>query len=149
VHDVPRILLVDDEYLIALELDTELRAAGYRVIGPSPEHRCSIGAVEDGAARRRHPRCQPRWRTHHSGRKSAPEDVRAIYSRQRLRCLRPPRRASPAECYQCRKNLEARISPQGPPRRAGGCMSLSFWRWLRSQTTRAAGSSIHPSAGSH
>ncbi|WP_441260666.1 response regulator [Bradyrhizobium sp. 521_C7_N1_3] len=34
VDDAPRILVVEDEYLIALELDTELRAAGYRVIGP-------------------------------------------------------------------------------------------------------------------
>lgn len=34
VQDAPRILVVEDEYLIALELDTELRTAGYRVIGP-------------------------------------------------------------------------------------------------------------------
>ncbi|MBB4261435.1 MULTISPECIES: response regulator [unclassified Bradyrhizobium] len=27
-------MVVEDEYLIALELDTELRTAGYRVIGP-------------------------------------------------------------------------------------------------------------------
>ena len=37
MHDAPRILVVEDEYLIALELDTELRTAGYRVIGPVPD----------------------------------------------------------------------------------------------------------------
>ncbi|SFK00790.1 response regulator [Bradyrhizobium sp. Gha] len=37
MDDAPRILVVEDEYLIALELDTELRAAGYRVIGPVPD----------------------------------------------------------------------------------------------------------------
>nr|WP_276573867.1 response regulator [Bradyrhizobium sp. IC3195] len=37
VHDAPRILVVEDEYLIALELDTQLRVAGYRVIGPVPD----------------------------------------------------------------------------------------------------------------
>ncbi|WP_453944488.1 response regulator [Bradyrhizobium sp. USDA 372] len=30
-------MVVEDEYLIALELDTQLRAAGYRVIGPVPD----------------------------------------------------------------------------------------------------------------
>ncbi len=34
MHDAPRILVVEDEYLIALELDDQLKAAGYRVIGP-------------------------------------------------------------------------------------------------------------------
>lgn len=34
MRDAPRILVVEDEYLIALELDAALRAAGYRVIGP-------------------------------------------------------------------------------------------------------------------
>ncbi|MHC4046743.1 response regulator [Bradyrhizobium sp. 23AC] len=37
MDDAPRILVVEDEYLIALELDTELRAAGYRVMGPVPD----------------------------------------------------------------------------------------------------------------
>lgn len=37
MHDAPRILVVEDEYLIALELDTQLRTAGYRVIGPVPD----------------------------------------------------------------------------------------------------------------
>lgn len=37
MHDSPRILIVEDEYLIALELDTELTTAGYRVIGPVPD----------------------------------------------------------------------------------------------------------------
>ncbi|MCA1470035.1 response regulator [Bradyrhizobium sp. IC3195] len=30
-------MVVEDEYLIALELDTQLRVAGYRVIGPVPD----------------------------------------------------------------------------------------------------------------
>ncbi|MCA1362096.1 response regulator [Bradyrhizobium sp. IC3069] len=30
-------MVVEDEYLIALELDTQLRAAGYQVIGPVPD----------------------------------------------------------------------------------------------------------------
>lgn len=37
VHDAPQILVVEDEYLIALELDSQLKAAGYRVIGPVPD----------------------------------------------------------------------------------------------------------------
>ncbi|WP_245283344.1 hypothetical protein [Bradyrhizobium sp. WSM2793] len=37
MDNAPRILVVEDEYLIALELDTELKAAGYRVIGPVPD----------------------------------------------------------------------------------------------------------------
>ena len=37
MHDAPRILVVEDEYLIALDLDAALRTAGYRVIGPAPE----------------------------------------------------------------------------------------------------------------
>ncbi|WP_018321050.1 response regulator [Bradyrhizobium sp. WSM2793] len=30
-------MVVEDEYLIALELDTQLRTGGYRVIGPVPD----------------------------------------------------------------------------------------------------------------
>lgn len=37
MQDTPRILVVEDEYLIAMELDGTLRAAGYRVIGPAPD----------------------------------------------------------------------------------------------------------------
>ncbi len=37
MHDAPRILVVEDEYLIALDLDAALRAAGYRVIGPASD----------------------------------------------------------------------------------------------------------------
>jgi DNA-binding response OmpR family regulator len=37
VHETPRILIVEDEYLIAMELDGTLRAAGYRVIGPASD----------------------------------------------------------------------------------------------------------------
>ncbi len=46
VDDVPRILVVEDEYLIALELDTELRAAGYRVIGPVPDIDGALGVLK-------------------------------------------------------------------------------------------------------
>lgn len=42
MHDAPRILIVEDEYLIALELETTLRAAGYRVIGPAPTVRATL-----------------------------------------------------------------------------------------------------------
>ena len=35
MHEAPLILLVEDEYLIALELEAVLRAAGYRVAGPA------------------------------------------------------------------------------------------------------------------
>ncbi|WP_300216935.1 response regulator [Bradyrhizobium sp.] len=35
MHDAPRILVVEDEYLIALDLDAALRTGGYRVIGPA------------------------------------------------------------------------------------------------------------------
>jgi len=35
VDDAPRILVVEDEYLIALELHDVLTAAGYQVLGPA------------------------------------------------------------------------------------------------------------------
>ena len=35
MHKAPRILVVEDEYLIAMELEATLRNAGYRVIGPA------------------------------------------------------------------------------------------------------------------
>lgn len=37
MKDAPRILIVEDEYLIASELDLELRTARFRVIGPIPD----------------------------------------------------------------------------------------------------------------
>ncbi|RXH25799.1 MULTISPECIES: response regulator [Bradyrhizobium] len=37
MHEAPRILVVEDEYLIAMELEATLRTAGYRVIGPAPD----------------------------------------------------------------------------------------------------------------
>jgi DNA-binding response OmpR family regulator len=36
-RDAHRILVVEDEYLIALELEVTLRAAGFQVIGPAPD----------------------------------------------------------------------------------------------------------------
>ncbi len=35
MHDAPRILVVEDEFLIALDLEVTLETAGYRVIGPA------------------------------------------------------------------------------------------------------------------
>lgn len=35
MHRTPRILVVEDEFLIAMELDTTLRSAGYEVLGPA------------------------------------------------------------------------------------------------------------------
>ena len=32
----PRILVVEDEFLIAMELDVTLQSAGYQVLGPAP-----------------------------------------------------------------------------------------------------------------
>ena len=40
--DAPRILIVEDEYLIALELESALRAAGYRVLGPAADVRAAL-----------------------------------------------------------------------------------------------------------
>jgi two-component system, response regulator PdtaR len=37
MQDAAGILVVEDEYLIALEVDEALSAAGYRVIGPAPD----------------------------------------------------------------------------------------------------------------
>jgi DNA-binding response OmpR family regulator len=36
VHRNPRVLVVEDEFLIAMELDITLRSAGYQVLGPAP-----------------------------------------------------------------------------------------------------------------
>lgn len=42
MHDAPRILVVEDEYLIAMELEATLRTAGYRVIGPASDVRATL-----------------------------------------------------------------------------------------------------------
>jgi len=34
VHRIPRVLIVEDEFLIALELESTLRSVGYHVLGP-------------------------------------------------------------------------------------------------------------------
>ena len=49
LQDAPRILVVEDEYLIALELDIQLRAAGYRVIGPAPDVDRALKLLRDEA----------------------------------------------------------------------------------------------------
>jgi CheY-like chemotaxis protein len=46
VDDAPRILIVEDEYLIALELDAVLRSAGYRVIGPAGDVRAALAMLD-------------------------------------------------------------------------------------------------------
>ena len=38
----PKILVVEDEFLIALELDETLRAAGYQVLGPATSVRAAL-----------------------------------------------------------------------------------------------------------
>jgi two-component system, response regulator PdtaR len=35
LHQPPQILIVEDEFLIAMELDNTLRGAGYHVVGPA------------------------------------------------------------------------------------------------------------------
>ena len=35
MHESPRILVVEDEFLIAMELDITLTSAGYQVLGPA------------------------------------------------------------------------------------------------------------------
>jgi two-component SAPR family response regulator len=34
VHRIPRVLIVEDEFLIALELESTLRSVAYHVLGP-------------------------------------------------------------------------------------------------------------------
>jgi DNA-binding response OmpR family regulator len=41
----PKILLVEDEYLIAAALESALLAAGYDVLGPAPSVRKALGAL--------------------------------------------------------------------------------------------------------
>ena len=41
----PRILVVEDEFLIAMELDITLRSAGYQVLGPATNVRAALGLL--------------------------------------------------------------------------------------------------------
>jgi DNA-binding response OmpR family regulator len=41
----PRILVVEDEFLIAMELDITLRSAGYHVLGPATNVRAALGLL--------------------------------------------------------------------------------------------------------
>jgi DNA-binding response OmpR family regulator len=45
VQRAPRILVVEDEFLIAMELDVTLRSAGYQVLGPAPNVSTALGLV--------------------------------------------------------------------------------------------------------
>jgi DNA-binding response OmpR family regulator len=46
VHRNPRILVVEDEFLIAMELDVTLRHAGYHVLGPAQNVRAALGLLQ-------------------------------------------------------------------------------------------------------
>jgi DNA-binding response OmpR family regulator len=41
----PQILVVEDEFLIAMELDITLRSAGYHVLGPAPNVSAALGLL--------------------------------------------------------------------------------------------------------
>ena len=43
----PRILVVEDEFLVAMELDYTLRDAGYQVVGPARDVRAALGLLRD------------------------------------------------------------------------------------------------------
>jgi two-component system, response regulator PdtaR len=45
VHRTPRILVVEDEFLIAMELDITLSSAGYQVLGPAPNVSAALGLL--------------------------------------------------------------------------------------------------------
>jgi two-component system, response regulator PdtaR len=45
VHQSPRILVVEDEFLIAMELDITLTNAGYQVLGPAPNVSAALGLL--------------------------------------------------------------------------------------------------------
>ena len=42
---IPRIQVVEDEYLIAMELDITLRSAGYQVLGPASNVTAALGLL--------------------------------------------------------------------------------------------------------
>ncbi len=46
MRETPRILVVEDEYLIAMELDSTLRAAGYGVIGPAADVSAALSLLK-------------------------------------------------------------------------------------------------------
>ncbi len=45
MHRTFRILVVEDEFLIAMELDNTLRNAGYQVLGPVPNVSAALGVL--------------------------------------------------------------------------------------------------------
>jgi len=113
VQDAPRILVAEDEYLIALELETQLTTAGYRVIGPASD---VDGALEllnasrpDGAIL--DVNLAGEWVTP-VARELKAMSVPYILASGRLRSP-----SYPARRRQRREVVEARISPQVSSRR--------------------------------
>lgn len=45
MYPTPQILVVEDEFLIAMELDNTLRSAGYQVLGPAPNVGAALGLL--------------------------------------------------------------------------------------------------------
>jgi two-component system, response regulator PdtaR len=45
VHQTPRILIVEDEFLIAMELEITLQRAGYQVLGPASNVSAALGLL--------------------------------------------------------------------------------------------------------
>ena len=45
MHRTPQILVVEDEFLIAMELDITLRRAGYQVLGPLSSVSAALGLL--------------------------------------------------------------------------------------------------------
>ncbi len=45
MHRTHRILVVEDEFLIAMELDFMLKTAGYQVLGPVPDVGAALGLL--------------------------------------------------------------------------------------------------------
>ena len=45
MHQSPRILVVEDEFLIAMELDITLTRAGYQVLGPAANVSAALGLL--------------------------------------------------------------------------------------------------------
>lgn len=68
MHRSPRILVVEDEFLIAMELDITLTSAGYQVLGPAPNVGAALGLLRPSGQTRlflmstSQENGSPRWR---------------------------------------------------------------------------------------
>ena len=47
MHRPRRILVVEDEFLIAMELEQTLRHAGYEIVGPAPNVRAALALLRE------------------------------------------------------------------------------------------------------